>query len=357
MDCTVIIITYNRPEHLRRILGYYNEYGGELNIVIADSSTDEIRRINYEVVESFHNPFFKHLNKFNSSINPMAKIHYSLKQVYTEYCVVCADDDFISVPGIIEAVEFLQYNIEFATVCGTYAIFKVNNKGTPYYKLYGGESNTYSTAQSRLYSVATNNNGNFYAVRRTSIMRLLFGEAHKITDDVVISGALRVNPSGFFVEYIVTWLSVIYGKTKCLDSLFCVREVETPSRFKRIGVSLPGIMRDSNYNNKKREFLDCIVSYLNINSSIGIMEAGRIVENCIGIMEKHHLPITVKVSTIMADLHMPRWLDEYIRQVYRDVAAIISGRSYHAYGKISEYQDELGSINRYLQSNAKEIYS
>ena len=356
MSCTVIIITYNRPEHLRRLLGYYNEYGGELNIVIADSSADDIRRINSGVVESFHNPLFKYLNKFNSSINPISKIHYSLKQVFTEYCVVCADDDFISAAGIIESAEFLKYHLEFAAVCGNYAIFKVNNKGMPYYKLYKGESNTCATAQSRLYSVATNNNGNFYAVRRTSFMRLLFEEARKITDDLVISGTLKVNSSAFFVEYVVTWISVIYGKTKCLDSLFCVREGETPSKFKRIGVSLPEIMKESNYRDKETEFLDCIVNHLSIQCGMEARESTRTVKDCIEMTKEHHLSTMVKISAIMLDLRIPIWLDEYIRKTYRDIASMISNRSYHPYNNMTMYLNELSGINQYLESNAKEIY-
>lgn len=356
MNCTIIIITYNRPQHLQRLLGYYNEYGGELNIIVADSSADDIKWVNYNTVASLNNPLFKYSYNFDSSVNPITKIYCALGQVNTKYCVICADDDFISVAGISESTKFLDCNPDFATVCGSYAIFMVNSKGVPYYRLYEGESNICPDSQSRLYSVVANNNGNFYAVRRTGLMYILFAEARKITDDLVITGALKVNPSAFFVEYIVTWLSVIYGKTKCLDTLFCVREGDAPSKFKRVGVSLPEIMKDSNYNNKEREFLECISAYLDINSSIGIIESVKFVRECIEITKKQHLPFTVILSSVISSLHLPIWLDRCIRQVYRSIAGLALPFLYFPFSYIPKHQIELNGINQSLLSNSKEIY-
>ena len=80
------------------------------------------------------------------------------------------------------------------------------------------------------------------------------------------------------------------------------------------------------------------------------------VEGCIEITKKHHLPVTVKVSAIMRDLRIPSWLDGYIRKVYRDVATMVSNYSYHPYTKMTMYRNELDGINRYLIANAKDIY-
>jgi len=53
--CTIIIPTYNRPDYLRRILSYYNEYGRDYNIIVADSSSDENKKMNKETISLLSN--------------------------------------------------------------------------------------------------------------------------------------------------------------------------------------------------------------------------------------------------------------------------------------------------------------
>ncbi|MBA7581945.1 hypothetical protein ES708_23862 [subsurface metagenome] len=43
--CTIIIPTYNRPDRLKRLLDYYNKYGKNFNIIVADSSSKENKRL------------------------------------------------------------------------------------------------------------------------------------------------------------------------------------------------------------------------------------------------------------------------------------------------------------------------
>ena len=50
--CTILIPTYNRSDYLRRILSYYNEYGGNYNIIVADSGSDETKKMNKETISS-----------------------------------------------------------------------------------------------------------------------------------------------------------------------------------------------------------------------------------------------------------------------------------------------------------------
>ena len=38
---SIIIPTYNRPAYLRRILDYYDSFGEDFKIIVADSSSDE----------------------------------------------------------------------------------------------------------------------------------------------------------------------------------------------------------------------------------------------------------------------------------------------------------------------------
>ncbi|NQU02533.1 MAG: glycosyltransferase, partial [Syntrophaceae bacterium] len=66
---TIIIPTYNRPQYLKRILSYYDEYGTAYNIIVADSSSDEIKKVNEETISSFSNLDIQYFNSYSADIN------------------------------------------------------------------------------------------------------------------------------------------------------------------------------------------------------------------------------------------------------------------------------------------------
>ncbi|MHC5060120.1 MAG: TIGR00180 family glycosyltransferase [Planctomycetota bacterium] len=102
--CSLIIITRNRPNRLRRLLDYYSRHSLRYSIVIADCSSEENKLLNRNSVSSFTNLHIRHLYNYPSSTDLFQKMSDVVNYVNTEYSVFCADDDFITPKGISQSV-------------------------------------------------------------------------------------------------------------------------------------------------------------------------------------------------------------------------------------------------------------
>jgi len=361
MECTVLIPTYNRPNHLKRILSYYNQYGNDLPIVIADSSSEANKKLNRETVSSFHNTCFSYLDKYDPSINPVHKILDALQQVSTKYCVPCADDDFVTPVGIQEAIDFLENTPDYSAAYGNHVTFQLDPVagGEPKIRLkkYKSQSNVHDESKERLiYEVANNYNTSFYAVNRTDFRKMVFTEAAKISSDLHIADSLRLTSDALFAELVIVWLPAIYGKMKCLDTLFCAREDCTPAHLRRTYVTLHDLTVERIYRDKRQECLDCLASHLSAQSGISILEANQIVDKAISIFEKKSDPFMQKFGRIMTDLNLPDWLDHGVRKLYRFTASGFLSREGSDYAVNSKEFNECNQIRLCVLSNAIRVY-
>lgn len=94
-EFTIIIPTHNRPDRLKRLLDYYNKYGKNFNIIVADSSSNENKMLNSKNILLLSNNNLLHL-KYPTDIELLSeKMPNASKYIKTKYCVYCADDDFI----------------------------------------------------------------------------------------------------------------------------------------------------------------------------------------------------------------------------------------------------------------------
>jgi glycosyltransferase domain-containing protein len=220
-DCTIIIPTYNRSNYLRRILNYYNEHGGNSNIIVADSSSDENKKLNKKGISSLSNLTLLHLSDYPTSISASHKVDDALNYVNTKYCVFCADDDFITPNGIKQSVDFLEKNPDFTVAHGYYISFclkadKREKQKFCWKRGYQYESITFPEAKSRLFSHFSNYYAaTFYAVHRTDFLKMIFKETIKFTDDVR------------FGELLPSMLTLIHGKMKRLDILYAAGDADS----------------------------------------------------------------------------------------------------------------------------------
>lgn len=360
IKCTVVIPTYNRPNHLKRILDYYHQYGTGLPLLIADSSSEENKKLNQETVASFHNVSSSYLDKYAPNTHPSHKILDALQQVNTEYCVLCADDDFVTPRGIQESIDFLEISPDFTTAYGNYVTFRidlVSGSGPKLsYRQYHSQSNTRHEPGVRLIDEVANNyknSGFFYAVSHTNFKQKIFTEASKIISQQTNSGAFKQTSDAFFAELIVYWLSVIYGKVKCLDTLFCAREDYTPAHLRRTYVTLEDLIDEVSYKENKREFSNCVQNHLSKQSGISLTEASKIVDNAIAIFMKRNQPLIHKISKNMNDLNLPDWLDNGIRKLYRALFLYPSQRINSLPWK---YYPDYNQIYLTILAHASEVY-
>lgn len=350
--CTVVIPTYNRPHHLKRIMSYYHQYESSLPVIIADSSSEENKKLNQETVVSFRVTSFTYVDKYDTSTNFYHKILDALQQVSTEYCVLCADDDFVTHRGIQEAVDFLNQNADFTTVIGKGEYFVIDpmRGGEPQFRyiMRNSQPNAAFESQERLiFEIANYDDISFYGVRDTDFMKMLLNEAIKYTEGDV------------FAEFLLVGLSAIYGKKQCLNTLFSVREDCTPEHLRRTLTSFQDYMKDNNYQEKKQKFSDCIAFHLGTQAKMDLAMSCKIVDKAITGYKKNHPQASSfmpKINSMITDLKLPDCLDKGIRKLYRTTNTSRFSRAYRAYSLTSQYCNDSNQIRLCVLSNAKDIY-
>ena len=353
----MIIPTYNRPDYLRRILNYYNEYGRDYdicNIIVADSSSGENERINKETISSLSSLNTSHRH-YPSDVKRCFyyKIADSLNQAKTEYCVVCADDDFITPHGIKMAIEFLENNPDFTCAHGSYIAFysKADERARQQFywmPIYPYKSITSPDAKTRLLLGFSNYCQTFYAVHRTDFLNMIWKETMKFASDTR------------FQEFLPSMLALVYGKMKRLDVLYDAREKMVDSAGST-SKNLRDFIKDGTYNEKYAGFKECLAIHLSRTSQPNIDEAKKVVdEGMTAYMKKHSYSneyfkgiLMHKMKDILDYSKLPRWIDEEIRTLYRRLFVLPKQMRLDDFRSSmdilpSKYYDDFNKIRRHV---------
>jgi len=361
MECTVVIPTYNRPAYLKRILSYYHRYGSNLPILIADSSTDENKKLNRETIASFHDSCFSYIDKYHPSTNPLHKILDALQQVSTEYCVLCADDDFVTPSGIHEAAAFLDINPDFTIAHGYYLGFQleIGPGSEPQFcwnQRYPYQSIIHLEPKDRLsYYLSNCFVPTIYAVCRTSFKKMIFAEVIRSTSDYR------------FAELLHESLVFIYGKMKCLEILYAARDNSSDHTI--TGNTIPDFIKEGSYKEKYLKFSDSLANHLSKQSGISLAESQKIVDTAVSVyMEKKYFSKTDKIIAMskikqkVYELNLPNWLDSNLRRLYRSFKYLFQSASENAYDSFiytvdapsSKYYHDFNQIRFQVLSSARE---
>ena len=346
---TIIIPTYNRPSYLKRILGYYHDCRIAHNIIVADGSSDEIRKANRETVSSF--PVLKvlHLDGYSPETTLYDRINDALKHVNTKYCLFCADDDFITPNGINRSVDFLEANSDFAIAHGRYIGFYLRDEGKGESRFcwktsYSLESFTSSDPAIRLnqhlskYLIPT-----FYAVHKTQLLQMIFTEITRFTKDHIFS------------ELLASTLALVYGKMKCLDVLYAARDASS-TRVEYVP-SIGDYEESGTFDEQYAKFRECLSSHLSKQSQLSLEEAEKVVDKAmIAYMKKYYTKkgfasLTTRSGKIMDRLNLPAWLDKGIRTVYRKLArTVYIEKGSEDLSPSSPYYEDINKIRQHVLS-------
>ncbi|MFC1952765.1 TIGR00180 family glycosyltransferase [Chloroflexota bacterium] len=318
-NCNIIIPTYNRPAYLKRILHYYNDCKIGYQIIVADSSTYENKELNYRIIKQFPDLDILYTGKYPNSIEANRKIFQVLELIKTKYCVICGDDDFITPNGINQSADFLENNQDFSVVQGYYVAFRIQNKVEKELQFEwkytdSNQSIVFPDSEDRTsyhlsnYAVTT-----FYGVHRTNLLKMIFSESLKYSDDF------------YFGELLLTMLTLIYGKLKCLNILFAVRDSPVTHMYSPHikQESLADYIKVGTYQEKYARFVDCLSTHLSLQAQIDIEKSEEIINDAMSTYLKKYVfpniktPWTTKISMSMERLNLPGWLDEGIRKAYR----------------------------------------
>jgi glycosyltransferase domain-containing protein len=352
--CAILIPTYNRSDYLRRILSYYNKYGESYNIIVADASSDENKKRNKKIISSFSNIDILHINSYSSDIDPYYKISDVLNYVNTKYCVICADDDFITPDGIKQSIEFLDKNPDFTVAHGRYITFylKRDRKGKlqfRYNPLYVHESISFPDAKSRLFFHLSNVQiSPFYAVHRTDFLKFIYKEALEFSD------------GDQFRELLLSMLTLIYGKMKCLDVFYAAREA-IPDSAGATNKNLKDFIKAGTYDEKYAKFRECLAINLSKKSQLDIEESNRLIDNAMSVHMKkiysYKYTLISKMSNVLNYLKLPDWMDNVIRRSYRKLFVPKQMRMEDFRSSVdrpsSKYYDGFNKIRHYVLHHPK----
>jgi len=211
---TVLILTYNRPQKLLRLLKYIDSLKDvKLNYVILDSSLESLDVRSLQSLFERNNVRYC---KYDSHLSLLEKTQEGVKQITTPYAVFWADDDFM-VPRTFETIiQFLDENPDYGLAqgkCGMFDIGKDKKCFSPdSFSFYRQDENLGETASERLMNHLGSYFVTFYSIHRADILK----------KSVQLCGNFQWDY--YFEELVPSCLSVLYGKAKTINKLYMLRE-------------------------------------------------------------------------------------------------------------------------------------
>jgi glycosyltransferase domain-containing protein len=264
-------------------LDYYNQLQPDYNIIVSDSSAEDKKIINKEIVSSFpiKTLYINHkLDKKNNYFRQQAAD--VLAYVRTEYCLFCCDDDFITPNGIQQSIDFLENNHDFSISHGRFASFYIEKSRNGKKRFYLAPDNTnntisFSEPELRLKDHFANLTVTLYSVYRSDFLKMIFNETLKFTDDER------------FAEILPSMLAIVYGKMKCLDLLYEVRE-RIPTSSGIVNTTMETFIKQGTFNEKYKKFRECLGMHLCKNSNLRHKEAELIIDEAMHDYLKKNYP-------------------------------------------------------------------
>jgi glycosyltransferase domain-containing protein len=219
-ELTLVIPTYNRPEHLARLLEYYREKTSLSSVLILDSSEPDISARNARLASEYGERF-RHVI-FPSTLPFASKLKEGLGLVGTPYCAFCADDDVIFLSGLGDALDYLRAHPDYVCVDGIYLHFFRSDQDIQLRIEYARKGIDAGHPGARVFRLYQKYQSLFYGVFRTSDLRDIF------------AGVCR-NPSLHFQELFQATAALLIGKSYRLPVFYSGRqqcEAAEPTRDK-----------------------------------------------------------------------------------------------------------------------------
>jgi len=212
---TIFIPTKNRSDFLIRLLKYYADTNYQYSICIGDSSDSVHLERARNFIKSLKGKLkIKHLECPGLGISECFKL--LVDKVDTAYAAMLLDDDFIIGKTLTKCVDFLESHPEYSAAGGEALLFSLKQSGAygefSDIGLYPRRAVEAQTASQRLTDHLKNYSVTVFSVHRIETWRKMFQRVSKSSE------------RAFMEELIPCCLSVVYGKVKCFNDLYLVRQ-------------------------------------------------------------------------------------------------------------------------------------
>ena len=221
---TIILPLKNNDEFTERWFLYANQNECPYEIIIADGGNEQgIGRI-LKDKSSLSKVSYKYIRypldeNYAFYYNKIADV---VSRVKTPYCLLLDNDDFFIYKSIKKSIDFLENNLDYISCGGQYSTFYFKDKAD---KTYGTDfkinnfnrqtSIDDNSSKNRLNKQFNNYQVNYYHIYRTEALQ----------EYLTIQSELNLKDV-FLSEMLLTYLSVIDGKSKYLDDIYLLRQIQ-----------------------------------------------------------------------------------------------------------------------------------
>lgn len=177
-DFTLVVPTYNRPDHLGRLLAYYRREPSMPRILVLDSSRPEVVERNRAQCAALGERCSHH--EFESSTPVAAKLHEGLCRVETRFCGFCADDDVVFLRSVRSAMTYLEASPSHVCCDGIYLNFHEAGHDVQLRIEYASDGIESDHPGARVFRLMQRYESLFYGVFRTHDLTQIFSGVRRI---------------------------------------------------------------------------------------------------------------------------------------------------------------------------------
>ena len=179
LDMTIVIPTKNRPHYIERILTYYLSLNFIGNIVIIDSSDEEVA----QHIEKYVNDIDKENYTYTFSLGlPTTVIKENLNLIKTKYASLLGDDDYIIPNALLKAITFLENNEGIAGCRGDGILVTDSEVSSDDIRMYSRVSRLEEKSADRVLQHFLNYGTPFFHVLRSELFKKAFSLAPSETE-------------------------------------------------------------------------------------------------------------------------------------------------------------------------------
>ena len=128
-ELTLVILTYNRPVMVQRLLNYLHTQAPEVSLVLVDHGDTESQESNAAAV-ALLSPEIRHL-RLSDKISFAEVLVKGCAEIKTQFSALCPDDDIPVIEGIIDAVSMLITDTRM--VCAQGYVLSLNETDSAMY--------------------------------------------------------------------------------------------------------------------------------------------------------------------------------------------------------------------------------
>lgn len=241
---TVVVVTQDRPAHLRRVLQHYRALPCKLLVLDFSSTAPAF------LDEASATTQYLHLAQYTRNAMT-AGVAHGLSHVTTPFMVFAGDGDFIVHDALVQAVGFLQVQPDYGLCHGYSLMYEASATGVQYLRRDKKVQEDYSAAsgQQRVLEYFSQYIPPFNAVTRTSLLQEWFS-------------VLPHDASEQWQEIGHAFYLLARAKARLLDIPYAVRESDSRDRGVQRGIFQALIWQDAHSTQERDGFTGVLAEQL-----------------------------------------------------------------------------------------------